>query len=453
MFAPTLVRRVVIALVLAFAVIWLALTVFQYEKETDTADIRSGMRGFMQYQIGALDMAPTAPEAYQFVLSLEREFNRGRRWDGRPDALMELSDFHGKRLFQMTAEPLHGIPGQVLPARIGDREYLVFRRDSALWTFQIAYPIQSFWQVLWTTNAVLMVRLLIAFPLVLLPIWFAVARGLRPLRALSILVAARHENDLSPVDIDVHYGELKPQVTAINRLLMQLRQRMSRERAFVHDAAHELRTPLAVISTHVHGLARATSEQEKRDAEQHASDAIARASHLIQQLLELARVDGMPMEDFALQDAAQLTRQALAHAAPFAKARQIELSLEAPDKLSHPLERHTFQSILHNLLDNAIRYIHPGGKIVVELKQAATALMLSVTDDGPGIAEEDRRTVFERFYRGKAHDLPGSGLGLAIVQQAALRMGGEVVLSGGLDGRGCQFTVAIPVGASLMSAT
>ena len=447
MFQPTLVRRVFIAMVIAFLAIWLVLIAFQYARDANENDIRSGIGSFMQYEMKAFEGAKTAPEAYQFALSLEREFNRGRRFDGRPDALMELADHQGKRLLRMTNLPLAGSAGQVLPVRLNGRDYLIFRGDTELWTFQVAYPLLSFWDVAHQFGREFGLRLLIAFPLILLPIWYAVARGLRPLRTLSKCIAARHESDLSPVNFDVHYGELKPVVSAIDRLLIQLARKISTERTFVQDAAHELRTPLAVISAHVHGLARAATEQDKLEAEQHVGDAIARASHLIQQLLELARVDGKPIESLSFLDASHLTRQALAQAAPFARARQIELSLEAPDRLLHPLEMHTFQSILHNLLDNAIRYIDPGGKIVVELKRAATTLMLSVTDDGPGISEKDRSTIFERFRRGKAHDLPGSGLGLAIVQQAALRMGGEVLLSNGLYGRGCQFTVAIPVEA------
>jgi two-component system sensor histidine kinase QseC len=451
MFQPTLVRRVFIAILLAFSVIWLAVVAFQYEIDTNENDLRNGIGSFMRYEMTGLQEANTEAEAYQYAISLEREFNRGRRFDGRPDALMELTDRHGKRLLEMTEHPLQGRLGQVLPLRLDGRDYLLFRGETALWTFQVAYPVQSFWDVAHGFGSEVVLRLLIAFPLILLPIWFAVARGLRPLRSLSTIIAARHENDLSPVNFDATYGELKPVVSAIDRLLIQLRTRIARERSFVQDAAHELRTPLAVVSAHVHGLARAVTEQDKLEAEQHVGNAIARASHLIQQLLELARVDGNPVEQVSLLDASHLTRQALAQAAPFAKARQIELSLEAPDSLLHPLEMHTFHSILHNLLDNAIRYIHPGGKIMVELKQTATTLLLSVTDDGPGIAEEDRSTVFERFYRGRAHDLPGSGLGLAIVQQAALRMDGEVLLSDGLSGRGdqrgCKFIVNIPAQA------
>ncbi|PRC92138.1 sensor histidine kinase [Solimicrobium silvestre] len=444
MFKPTLVRRVVTAIFIAFSVIWLVLTTYKYITERNTDDVRAGMSSFIQYEMQGFDTASTAPEAIQYAFSLEREFNRSRRSDGRHDVLMELSDQHGKRLFWVTDHPLKGILNQVVPTQLDGKDYLIFRGETALWTFQIAYPILTVGDAVRKFGSVIGTLMLIAFPFILLPIWYAVWRGLHPLRTLSALIAARHTDDLSPVDFDPYYGELKPVVSAINRLLNQLSKKIAREHAFVQDAAHELRTPLAVISAHVHVLAKADTFQEKLEAEQRVDNAIARASHLVQQLLELARVDGKPLENLAPLDASHLTRLTLAQAAPAAKARQIELSLDAPDKLPHPMEMHAFQSILHNLVDNAIRYIHPGGKIIVKLKRQANTLTLTVADDGPGIAEEDRSAVFERFYRGKAHDLPGSGLGLAIVQQAAARMGGEVLLSTGLVGRGCQFTVVIP---------
>jgi two-component system sensor histidine kinase QseC len=124
--------------------------------------------------------------------------------------------------------------------------------------------------------------------------------------------------------------------------------------------------------------------------------------------------------------------------------RDIELSLEAPDELIYSLGRHAFLSIVQNLLVNAVRYGHDGGKVAVELSVNERALILSVADDGPGIAEAERNLVFERFYRVAGTDVSGSGLGLAIVAQAVARLRGTVRLASGLDGRGSCFTVELP---------
>jgi signal transduction histidine kinase len=286
--------------------------------------------------------------------------------------------------------------------------------------------------------------MLVAFPCVLIPIWIAVARGLLPLQRLSDKIATKDARDLTPLDFDAKYAELKPVVSALDELLAQLRAKIAREHAFVQDAAHELRTPIAVISAQAHVLALAGTPEEHREAEERMDHSIARASHLIQQLLLLAHIDGeRPCKNQEL-DVAQLARHELALVVPRAMSRQIELELEAPDTLRHVLELDAFQSILHNLLNNALRYVHVGGQIVVELLKQGEALVLSVSDDGPGIAEHERALVFERFYRCSDNQASGSGLGLAIVKQAAERLGGFVKLTSGVAGKGCKFVVTIP---------
>jgi two-component system sensor histidine kinase QseC len=143
-------------------------------------------------------------------------------------------------------------------------------------------------------------------------------------------------------------------------------------------------------------------------------------------------------------DVAQLVRKEIADFVPAALARNIEIALESPDRLLLPLEVPTFESVLQNLIDNAIRYGRDGGRIVVELRSVHGAITLSVADDGPGIADSDRLRIFDRFYRGAPRtDAPGTGLGLTIVKQAAARLGGEVRITSGLDGLGCCFTVGI----------
>ena len=138
-------------------------------------------------------------------------------------------------------------------------------------------------------------------------------------------------------------------------------------------------------------------------------------------------------------------RGALAQAAPQAIARQIELSLDASDTLPARLDQPAFESIAHNLIDNALRYAPHGGNVAVALRHTGAALQLSVQDDGPGIPASEQQRVFERFYRGTGHAANGSGVGLAIVRQAVLRMGGQVQIGVGLNGKGVGFFVSIPL--------
>jgi signal transduction histidine kinase len=240
------------------------------------------------------------------------------------------------------------------------------------------------------------------------------------------------------------YAELKPVVTTFNELLNKLRGKVQRERDFVQDAAHELRTPMAVISAQAHVLARAASEAERLQAEGALESAIARASHLARQLLALASLDESRSAPMQRMDLAHLLQTMLAQAMPLARQRCIELSLDAPESLSLESDMAALQSIVMNLIDNGVRYGREGGQLAVTLQNSPDHITLIVADDGPGIPETERTHIFERFVRGSGQDIPGSGLGLAIVKQAVQRLRGSVQIDTGLDGRGVAFVVRIP---------
>lgn len=289
----------------------------------------------------------------------------------------------------------------------------------------------------------LALSVLIAMPIVLLPAWFAVTRGLRPLRRLSELLSRRGPDDLAPLDFHARYAELQPVAGALERLLAQLRERIGRERAFVQDAAHELRTPLAVIAAQAHVLAKAEGAPTRLAAARTMEHAVGRASHLVQQLLSLAQLEGAA-QAAATVDVAQLVRAELAALAPQAMDRHIELSLDSPDTLPFLVDGPAFASIVQNLAGNAVKYGHDKGQVALSLALRGGALELQVADDGPGIEEGQRELVFERFHRGAGHAQSGSGLGLAIVRQAAMRLRGTVRLEAGPGGRGCRFIVSLP---------
>ena len=243
----------------------------------------------------------------------------------------------------------------------------------------------------------------------------------------------------------MRYAELQPLATAFDAMLGRLRNHVRRERAFVQDAAHELRTPMAAIAAQAHVLARAPDAVARRRAEEALDHALARTSHLSRQLLELATLDEVDSSEPPTADIADLVRRVLAAAVPQASMRGIELSLDAPDRLVVALDWPVFQSVLSNLLDNAVRYGKDGGCVTVTLQADGATLALLVADDGPGISPASREHVFERFWRGAGHDVPGTGLGLAIVRQAVARMGGSVRVEDGIDGQGVAFRVALPM--------
>jgi signal transduction histidine kinase len=288
------------------------------------------------------------------------------------------------------------------------------------------------------SNATTVAQLLIGFPVLLLPVWLAVRTGLRPLLSLSQDLAARSPADLQPVRVAQPYLELRPVVDELNGTLARLQTLLQRERAFLADAAHELRTPLAVIAAQCDTLKRSRDEAERDAATQRLERGVARSTRLVSQLLALARLEAGVEQRLERIDLADLARDCLALHADEALARGIELGYAGPDSLPVHSPGHAVETVLHNLVGNAIRYGRPQGRVEVSLIAPADGggeCVLDVSDDGPGIVPAERAHVFERFRRGAAaaSNASGSGLGLAIVQAAARQLGARIEFGEGLQ--------------------
>jgi two-component system sensor histidine kinase QseC len=444
-FRPTLIRRVFLSLLAASCLIWVVVMGIILADNLGTGKTSEELTNLSNYLVDGLKEIDDPVAARAFVLGAIGETRRDAyNWRNFRSIKMQLTDRDGRVLLSNLREgqrPLAGKAGHI--ESIMNGRFLMRRGDTARWSIHIALPLHDFTGILRDDWLALTLNILIAFPIIFIPVWLAIATGLRPLRQLSERIAARSSDDLSPLGFDPKYAEIKPLAASLDNLLMQLRDKISREQSFVHDAAHELRTPIAVISAQTHVMSMASSEQDRREAEQQMDQAIARSAHLITQLLDLAKLDGKSAQPGVTINVAQLLRQDLAQRAPLALAKKISLSLDAPDTLMANLEPQVFRSVLHNLVDNALRYVHEGGRVAVSLGHSAGGMTLSVEDDGPGIAPELHEQVFERFYRCAGHDASGAGLGLAIARQAAARLRGTLHLSAGPDGRGCLFALTI----------
>ncbi|MEZ5702631.1 MAG: HAMP domain-containing sensor histidine kinase, partial [Burkholderiaceae bacterium] len=168
-----------------------------------------------------------------------------------------------------------------------------------------------------------------------------------------------------------------------------------------------------------------------------------RASHLVHQLLTLARLESQPPQVRQTLDLVEWVQVLLARAQPAALARRIDLGLESPETLRALVDVQLLQSVVDNLVSNALAYVHDGARVTVTLTEEPGDLVLCVADDGPGIPAEERARLMARFQRGRAVASPGSGLGLSIVAQAASQLGGRLHMVAGLDGRGIGFVVRI----------
>ena len=442
--------RIFIPIVLANIAVWLTFLT-QNILEEATIDIWQRTSEIDRH-IGALETCTTEQEAILVAKVIAAKYE----WSPEVPILVELWTKNNQRLFfnqkkiWFTYPPLIGDPDNITEAVANGKKYNLIRRDGRRWSLRVAIPqpLQPLHEYIaeYAAEPGFTRPLALSFFVLMLALWLAATRGLLPLHLLARRVAERPATDLSPLHFDARYAELKPTVAALDAMLLQLNQSVEREQTFIQHAVQQLRSPMAQITALVQVLASDSDVLEKQRAEQQIDDAIAHISHLIQQLLEMARVEGMLVQDKQVQDIAKLVRQDLAKIVPGARARQIAISLEAQQTLPHCLERNSFQLIFHNLLDNAIRYGREGGMVEVELSTDGDSLLLSVADDGPGIGVEERERVFERFYRGVGDDTFGSGLGLAIVRQAAKRLKATVEIADGLHGRGCRFLVRIPGG-------
>jgi signal transduction histidine kinase len=395
-------------------------------------------------------------DAEKIVAVLEKSTNQiGRELSSEAATtepiLVQLRNAQGRLIYAgggPAAVALHGRAGQQLLREYEGQTYLTAQAGDVRWTLLLAAAWQPSDQLLLKIVKNLWPDLALGFAATLLPILLAVRYGLKPLRQLSDHLRARKEGDLSLIDVNASYTELQQVTASFNQLLLRLREQVQRERAFVQDAAHELRTPLAVIAAQAHVLARASDASERMQARQDLQLAIERSSHLAQQLLTLAALDEAQRKAPQRLDLAELMRGILAALNRTACERCLDLSLESPDQLMWEVDLHLFRSIVDNLLDNALRYAQPGGHVVVSLSALrgsnVSALQLSVADDGPGIVESERERIFERFVRGSDQQVSGTGLGLAIVQSAVRGLRGSVRIADGLQGSGVTFIVLLP---------
>jgi two-component system sensor histidine kinase QseC len=448
---PTLVRRVTLVMLAAFALMWSLMIAYLYHRIDMAGDTDARRLQWAGELLAVIERYPDdAAARIAAEVTSERLNSSYNQSNGLGAFVLQVSHPDGRVLFLSPQAQGTAIDNGAAGARsmpVAGQRYRLYTVGSPRWRLTVGRRIYDSGWAFTQMRGELAVFFFLTLPFMLVPLWIAVARGLLPLRRLSQSIAARGPDDLQPLVIATAYEELLPLTSALDRMLAQLRATMQRERAFVADAAHELRTPMAVIAAQAHVLVKADGAAQRVDAEQKLEHAIARASHLIGQLLALAHVDSGEQRGLAVLDLAALVRNELALLAPAAFARRLDLSLDAPDVLLHAVEAHALRSILHNLVGNALRYVQEGGQVCIALAARDGALTLVVEDNGPGIAPDQRERVFERFYRGAQQDAHGSGLGLAIARQAAARLGGTVVLESGAGGVGCRFIVSLPAAA------
>ena len=269
----------------------------------------------------------------------------------------------------------------------------------------------------------------LALPLLALAIWWAVRRGMRPLRALGHTLSTRDPDALAPVQLPDAPAEMRPMLDALNRLFERIGGMVAAERRFTADAAHELRTPIAAIRAQAQVALAEADAAARAHALRATLAGCDRAAHLVDQLLLLSRLEAGATPPASLQDLGALAQQVVGELAPRAIAQGQTLGLDAQPGCQLQGNASLLAVLLRNLIDNALRYSPGAAEVRVRVAKVDGRVQLQVHDSGPGLAEADLARLGERFFRvlGSARD--GSGLGWSIVRRIAAAQGATVVVA------------------------
>lgn len=276
-----------------------------------------------------------------------------------------------------------------------------------------------------------------------LMVWFAIGWGLQPLQNMARVIRARHAESLEPLQLVPLPKELEPMQAALNRLLGQIDELLRREHRFIADAAHEMRTPLAILRLHAQNALQAQTAAEQRKALDHLVGGVDRLSRVVNQLLTMARIEPrMGQKHWVNIDLEKVVTDTLAELTPWILERGQEPSLDiAPGDYRLNSDAGALGIALQNLVTNAVNHSPAGGRIGVALAREGNTFVLTVEDQGPGLDEADLGRAFERFYsKGEQN---GAGLGLSIVAMIMQRLGGSAQLSNLPDG-GLRATLRLP---------
>ncbi|MDF3834329.1 ATP-binding protein [Cupriavidus basilensis] len=372
------------------------------------------------------------------------------------DVVIHIWDGSGRSLYLSHAHP--SLPPRAelgfSNVRTDEGEWRIYSVQLGPAVVQIAQPMSARNELAARMAMRTVAPLLLLLPLIGWLVWIAVGRGLRPLREIAAEVRERDANALAPLAVSRMPDEIAPLTLALNQLLARLSHAIDTQRAFVADAAHALRTPLAALQLQVQLVERADSAEARQEAVGKLRQGLERLTHMVAQLLTLARQEpGAALPSHEAVDLRVLAGTVVAEMTQAALDRHIDLGLDAgPGPVAVCGDVDALRILLTNLIDNALRYVPAGGRVDVQAcripaaqgRAGADTVELVVRDDGPGIPAAERERVFDRFYRVPEAPTGGSGLGLAIVAEIAQTHGARVSLEDAAPG--LRVRVVFPAG-------
>jgi two-component system sensor histidine kinase TctE len=275
-------------------------------------------------------------------------------------------------------------------------------------------------------------------------VWIGIYLGLRPVKRLRDEIAQRSPLDLRPIAENTAPREIAPVIGTLNRLFAALRAAAQSQQHFIANTAHQLRTPIAGMQAQLDVLAAEPAAQPIRARLHTLQESIRQLGHAANQLLTLARAD--PSANLAAKNhPVQLDELAAEIAARYidrALVANIDLGVET-EPISISADSSLLDDLLSNLVDNALKYTPAGGRVTVSVAAPNHQAIIAVEDTGPGIPEQERQRVRQRFYRLPNSPGHGSGLGLAIVDEIARLYGATLSIAAAANG-GARITVQFP---------
>ena len=367
--------------------------------------------------------------------------------DGVTDLVTQIWDRDGVLVYW--SRPGLGLPVPVTPGyatvHVDHRDWRIYTLVQGTHALQVAQAEDEREAIATKTALRTLFPFIVLIPVFGLMIWYAVGRGLRPLFAMSQAVAKRQPDALAPLSERNLPQELQPLAGSLNALLARLDSALGAQRRFTADAAHELRTPLAALKLQLDVARRANDQTARIAAYDDLNAGVERASHLVDQLLTLARIEPEALATRAVDcDLAAIAKAAIVARGALAAEKHIDLGLARESPAPVRGDPAALAILLSNLLDNALRYTPAGGKIDVAVDANDGRALLTVVDNGPGIPEEERERVFDRFFRGADNRELGSGLGLSIVKRIADAHHAAIELGTPEHGSGLLVTVRFP---------
>ncbi|SIT50406.1 Integral membrane sensor signal transduction histidine kinase [Paraburkholderia piptadeniae] len=454
-------RRLMWLILVSVGAVWAVMFAWSFTNATREVDEWDDARliqlAHLLIQLDAANLAKLAAAG----IDVRNEYTRASPAvyddsDAQPRyALFEMSDAAGRLIVESpglaslktsvepgeTAEGVHRLT-------IGGSMWLAYAlRDSATGrTVRVLEPANMRSDLTTGVASRIARPMAIALPVLALFIWFSIGHSFRPLSTISKAVRTRDARNLDPIHVNPSPAEVKPLVDAINQLLARLQHSIMRERAFTADAAHELKTPLAAIKVQAQVALAAQDGAQRQQAMHRVVQGVDRSARLAEQLLLLARLDERETVTTLPVKLHEVASEAIAFRALHAEEKSMAIVLAGDRDAEVYADRVLARTLIDNLLDNAIKYGDVGGRVHISVLADAQSVALTVSDNGPGVSDEERLRLTDRFFRGSAATASGngSGLGLSIVARIATHFDAQIHIGSGIGRRGLAVQIAFP---------